>query len=107
VLTPRSGGLRGDGIEVSRTQDVSGIILTNGTRLESEELQESANGAADEAARLSGSPDPIEIAMEDPNLSDGARAHLEAWRARDRERSEQAIRKYEAAAEFWREEELR
>ena len=106
-LTPTWRGLEGEEVEVRRGEDVSGITLTNGSHLPSEARQASADAKANEAERMARSADPIEIALENPSLSAGARAQLAAWREQDAERSDNAILKQEMAAEFFREREAR
>jgi hypothetical protein len=103
TLRTHSPGIHGVGAEVRRTEDVSEIVLIHEEHSHSDALE----ADADEVDRLSRSANPIEIALEDPDLSDDVRAQLEEWRTRDAERSEHALQKRELTAEFLRELETR
>jgi len=98
VLSVRSSGLPGVGLEVAIDHNVDGIELVDREVDPAEAMQ----AAADELARQQEMVHPLEAALEDPDLSAEARELLEGWLADEQERTAEQQRHEEESAEFFR-----
>lgn len=97
TLSIRSSGIPGAGVEVTRTGDVSGIVLIDRPVDAAEAMAAHADALAWEDVMVH----PMEIALEEEDLSDEARAVLARWLEEERDEAARLQAFYAQAAEVF------
>ncbi|MCP4804431.1 MAG: hypothetical protein GY884_03700 [Proteobacteria bacterium] len=98
-LSVRSGGIPGSGLLVDRSQDHTGLVVTD----DDPDPADAMASAREENERLGDMADPFELAAEDPELDADTRALLSEWAAADRDEIERKLEYYAMAEEIFRE----
>jgi hypothetical protein len=97
TLSVNRAGIPGDGVEVSRDGDQHGIVMVQ----EPIDASVAIDQHAAELERQQAQLHPLEVALEDPDLSAEARALLDGWLEEEREETERIIAISEHHAGFF------
>ncbi|MFH1462893.1 MAG: hypothetical protein ABIO70_00700 [Pseudomonadota bacterium] len=97
VLSVRSSGIPGDGLQVRRDADQEGLVVVDGPK----DVVANLDAEAAELARQEAEAHPLEVALEDQSLSPGARELLQTWLADERAEAEEKRGFQERAADFF------